>query len=246
MPGQPGLAPMQAPAGGWRPAPASVFIVIPAYNDGPALRATLEPLIDAGYSIVVVDDGSSDDTWAILGRLPVYSLRHPINLGQGAALQTGMSFALARGAEILIHFDADGQHSADDVPELMDPILAGHADVVLGSRFLRADDARLVPRGRRLLLRCGMIVNAVLTGLWLTDAHNGLRVLTRRAATQIRLRENGFAHASEILAQIRRARLRYVERPTRIVYSSYSRSKGQSAWNALNIVLDLLMGKIFR
>jgi polyprenyl-phospho-N-acetylgalactosaminyl synthase len=246
MPPRLGPPSVHAAAGERRPVPASVFVVIPAYNEGPALRGTVEPLIDTGYSIVVVDDGSSDDTWSLLGQLPVYSLRHPINLGQGAALQTGMSFALDRGAEIVIHFDADGQHPAADLPSLMEPILDGHADVVLGSRFLRPADVRMIPRARRLMLRGGVIVNGILTGVWLTDAHNGLRVLSRRAATQIRLRENGFAHASEILTEIRRRRLRYVERPTRIVYSAYSQAKGQSAWNAVNLLFDILMGKIFR
>jgi polyprenyl-phospho-N-acetylgalactosaminyl synthase len=235
-----------APATLRRPLPASVFLVIPAYNEAAALQTTLGPLIDAGYSIVVVDDGSTDDTWSILGQLPVFSLRHPINLGQGAALQTGMSFALAQEAEIVIHFDADGQHPADELPALMQPILDGRADVVLGSRFLRPADARMIPLRRRLLLRLGVIVNGALTRVWLTDAHNGLRALSRRAAAQIVLRENGYAHASEILAAIRRSGLRYVECPTRIVYSPYARAKGQSGWNAVNVVFDIVMGKIFR
>jgi glycosyltransferase involved in cell wall biosynthesis len=225
---------------------APVFVVVPAYNEGAARPATLRTLVAAGYSVVVVDDGSKEEVAPALAELPVHLLRHPINLGQGAALQTGTTYALAQGAAIIVHFDADGQHSADDIPRLVEPLLAGQADVALGSRFLRPDDAHLVPRARRWLLKCGVIINGLLTGVWLSDAHNGMRALSRRAALEIELCENRQAHASEILVQIRRAKLRWVERPTRIEYSAYSRAKGQSPWNAVNIVFDVLLRKIFR
>ncbi len=222
------------------------FVIVPAYNEGAAIRAAAAPLLAAGYSVVVVDDGSSDDTWQAVCGLPVYALRHPINLGQGAALQTGMTFALAQGAEYIVHFDADGQHQAADVERLLAPLLAGEADVALGSRFARPEDAALVPTARRCLLKIGVLVNGLLTGVWLTDAHNGLRALTRGAAERIRLRENRQAHATEILTQIRRAKLRYVERPTTVHYTDYSRAKGQSGWNSLNIFFDLITGRFLR
>jgi glycosyltransferase involved in cell wall biosynthesis len=222
-----------------------VFLVMPVYNEQAVIEATLRPLIASGYRIVVVDDGSSDGTWAILGRLPVYRLRHHINLGQGAALQTGTSFAVQQGAAIVVHFDADGQHRMEDIAELVAPLRAGEADIVFGSRFLRRADRESVPPTRRLLLRGAIIVNRLLTGMRLTDAHNGLRALNRHAASQIVLRENRFAHASEILVQVRQRRLRYVERPTRIVYSAYSLGKGQKIWNSVNIVLDMLLRRVF-
>jgi glycosyltransferase involved in cell wall biosynthesis len=218
-----------------------VFVIIPAYNEGSMLASTLRPLVQQGYAVVVVDDGSHDDTWALLADLPVYALRHSINLGQGASLQTGMTFALQQGAEIIVHFDADGQHRVEDIAMLIAPVCAGEADVVLGSRFLRKTDSVHVPRMRRLMLRVAVLVNWMITGLWLTDAHNGLRALSRRAASQIELCENRFAHASEILLQIRHQRLRYTERPTTIVYTSYSLAKGQKPWNALHIVMDLVI-----
>jgi glycosyltransferase involved in cell wall biosynthesis len=224
----------------------SVFVVVPALNEGNILHKSIEPLVDMGYSVVVVDDGSSDDTWAVLRTLPVYSLRHAINLGQGAALQTGMTFALNRHADYIVHFDADGQHRAADIPSLLEPLEGGDADVVLGSRFLRRADSDEVPPLRRLVLRAGVWVNAAMTGVRLTDAHNGFRAFTRKAAMRINLEENRFAHASEILSQIHQQKLRYVERPTSIVYTEYSRAKGQSSWDAIKIVIDLLLRRIFR
>ena len=210
------------------------------------IRTTLQPVIEAGYSVVVVDDGSSDTTWEQLGGLGVHRLRHPLNLGQGAALQTGVSYALKQGAEYIVHYDADGQHSPDDIEGLLAPVKAGEADLALGSRFLRQADWQTVPVGRRILLRGGVVVNGLLTGLWLSDAHNGARAMNRKAAEQIVLKENGFAHASEILQQIRAGGLRYVERPTRIRYTEYSQFKGQKASNALNILMDLVIRRFLQ
>ncbi len=223
-----------------------VFVIIPAYNEATVLRSTIQSLIDVNMKIVVVDDNSKDETWSILQNLPVYALRHVINLGQGAALQTGMTFALVKGAQIIVHFDADGQHRAKDIETMIEPILRGEADVVLGSRFLRKEDAFEIPFSRRVTLRVAVLVNGIFTGLWLTDAHNGFRALSREAAGQIHLYENRFAHASEILNQIHHLGLRYVERPTTIEYSEYSRAKGQSLWNAFNILIDILLRKVFK
>ncbi len=225
---------------------SDIFIVVPSYNEAAVIRSTLHPLVDAGYSVVVVDDGSKDQTWKYLKDLNVHRLRHPFNLGQGAALQSAASYALAEGARYIVHFDADGQHSVEDIPGLLAPLIAGRVDVALGSRFLRREDWEAVPFTRRLLLKGAVAVNWLLTGLWLTDAHNGARAMTRKAAQKIILRENGFAHATEILQQIRALGLRYVECPTRILYTEYSLHKGQRFWHAFDVFVDLLIKRVLR
>ena len=224
---------------------SSIFVVVAAYNEAAVLASTLKPLIEQGYTVVVVDDGSTDFTWALLQTLPVHGLRHRLNLGQGAALQTGMDYALRRGAEIVVHFDADGQHPADQIDDLTAPIEVGEDDVVFGSRFLRESDSRLVPAPRRAVLRTGMLISRLMGGLWLRDTHNGFRALSRRAMMNIRLRENGFAHATEIQREVRRDRLRYQEAPATIRYSEYSAAKGQPLSNSFNIVVDLVLRKLF-
>jgi glycosyltransferase involved in cell wall biosynthesis len=223
-----------------------VFVIVPSFNEATVLGPTLESLSHFGYSIVVVDDGSEDDTRVVAARFPIHFLRHPMNLGQGAALQTGMTYALQRGAQVIVHFDADGQHPATKIPALIAPVIAGECDVVLGSRFLDRNDSKLVPRSKRLVLRVGRLVNGLFSGMWLTDAHNGFRALSRHAANSIDLRENGFAHATELLDQIRRANLRYKEIPTPIQYSEYSRQKGEKFWNGFNIVVDTVLRKVLR
>lgn len=124
-----------------------VFVVVPVFNEAKVLGGVLGELVALGYTVVPVDDGSSDDSWEVICGLPVHGLRHGLNLGQGAALETGMEYARRQGAAIAVHFDADGQHAAEQIDSLIEPLRKGEADVVLGSRFLRAaDTARIPPR----------------------------------------------------------------------------------------------------
>jgi glycosyltransferase involved in cell wall biosynthesis len=224
----------------------STFVVVPSYNEAAAVVNSISPLLAYGYRVVVVDDGSSDDTWQVLNGLPVFSLRHPINLGQGAAIQTGMSFAIRQGAEFVVHFDADGQHSHEQIENLLEPLRRGEADVVLGSRFLNLADTELVPLSKRILLKGATLVNFAFSGLKLTDAHNGFRAFTREAAMKIDLQENRFSHASEILEQIRRHKLKWMEVPSTIHYTDYSKAKGQPISNAVNILFDLVARRFLR
>jgi polyprenyl-phospho-N-acetylgalactosaminyl synthase len=218
------------------------WVVIAAYNEARVIGDVVRELVVEGYTVVVVDDGSRDETAVVAKAAGAMTLRHAINRGQGAALQSGLCYALEGGARILVTFDADGQHAVDDVPRLLAPILDGRADVVLGSRFL--GDAASVPPARRLLLRAAVAFTGVVSGVKLTDAHNGLRALSRRAAAQLDLRLDRMAHASEIIDQIARTGLPVVEVPVAIRYTPYSVNKGQRAGNAARIALDYLFNKL--
>lgn len=221
-----------------------VFLIIPCYNEGGVLGRTLDELRSYPFSIVVVDDGSSEPVRRYLDHRPVVHLRHLSNLGQGAALQTGTQYALRRGAECIVHFDADGQHDPALIRRLIEPIGRGECDVVLGSRFLDVRDSALVPGVKKVVLKVGVLVSWLFSGLWLTDTHNGFRALSRIAAQRITLTENGFAHATEILELIRKAKLRYKEVPVSIRYTEYSQAKGQSVFNSINIIVDLILRKL--
>jgi len=221
-----------------------VYIIVPSYNEGAVLAETVRALLPLGHEVVVVDDGSRDDPGELLAGLPVHLLRHAINLGQGAALQTGMDYAKRCGAAAVVHFDADGQHDPADIARFL-AALADGADVVLGSRFLPGAERQRVPMAKRLLLQGARVVNGLFTGMWLSDAHNGFRALNRRALAAIELTENRMAHASEILALIRKRRLRVREIAVNIAYSAYSRKKGQKWYNSLNIIVELIMNKLF-
>jgi len=215
-----------------------------AYNEDGVIADVVRPLVDAGYSVVVVDDGSRDQTGARAREAGAAIVRHAVNRGQGAALQSGLRYALRHGAGILVTFDADGQHSADDIPRLVGPIAARDADIVLGSRFL--EHAADVPAARRLLLRLAVAFTGVVSGVRLTDAHNGLRALSRRAAEQVELQLDRMAHASEIIDQLVRTGLPLVEVSVTVRYTSYSLQKGQRAGNAARIVWDYLLNRLSR
>jgi glycosyltransferase involved in cell wall biosynthesis len=224
--------------------PERLSIVIAAYNEASAIARVVGELVRANYRVVVVDDGSRDDTAALAGSAGATVIEHPFNLGQGAALQTGIDYALARGAEVIVTFDADGQHAVADIPHLVAALAEEQADFALGSRFLgRAPN---LPGLRRLLLRTATLFTRLTTGLALTDTHNGLRAMTRRGAAALRLRQNRMAHASELIAQIAGSGLRYVERPVTIEYSAYSLAKGQKMRDAVLILVDLFARRLYR
>ena len=225
--------------------PPATYVIVPAYQEGQVIRETLRGLVEAGYAVILVDDGSTDDTAQAIAGLPIWYLRHPINLGQGAALATGMAMARRLAAEYVVHFDADGQHRVADIPALLAPLLAGEADISLGSRFLDPAARAAIPAGRRRLLRLAIWVNYAFTGLRLSDAHCGLRALNARALAAIDLRSPGMAHATEILSHIRQQELRWQEVPVHIAYSPYARQKGQSSAQAIGILGDLIFRKIF-
>lgn len=225
-------------------APAEPWIIIPAYNEGERLENTLEGLCRRYTNIIVVDDGSRDDTGVYALQYPVWLLRHVVNRGQGAALQTGIDFALRRGAEVIVTFDADGQHAADEIEALLAPVREGQFDIALGSRFLGATIGLVWTRW--LVLKLGVLFTRVFSRIRVTDAHNGLRALNRRAAQTIRITQDRMAHASEILDQVYQHGLRYCEVPVTIRYTDATREKGQSSWNALRIVGQLVLGRLVR
>lgn len=225
---------------GLGPASADTWLIVPLYNEGTVVRAVIEQARETFPNVVCVDDGSSDDSVAEALAGGAVVLKHPINLGQGAALQTGLDFAVAQpGAEYFVTFDSDGQHQTSDALRMVERLRNEPLDIVVGSRFL---DGRTKPGLlKKIVLRAAVLFERISTGVKLTDAHNGLRALNRTAATGIRIRQNRMAHASEIVAQMGRLRLRYAEEPVHIIYTDYSRAKGQSLWNSVNILSELFI-----
>lgn len=242
----PGAGPADATGeqvGGERlPLQENVWVVVPAYNESARLAVTLRALCRHYDHVVVVDDGSVDDTFEIAREFPVWLLRHALNCGQGAALQTGIDFATGRGAHVLVTFDADGQHCVEDIERLVDALRGGSYDVALGSRFLGATIQ--MPWTRWLTLKVGVLFTRILSGMHVTDTHNGMRAFTRRAAEKIRIHEHGMAHASEILHNVRCRGLRFCEVPVTIRYDQDTLAKGQNSANAVRIVSRFVLGRI--
>lgn len=221
-----------------------VWVVIAAYNEASVIKGVIEELKQYRLNVVVVDDGSGDDTANAARDAGALLVLHPINLGQGAALQTGISFALLRGAEYIVTFDADGQHSASEISSLIEALCAANADIACGSRFL--GKAVNITMFRRVVLKMATVFTYLTTGVRMTDAHNGLRAMTKACAKRIRIHQNRMAHASEITSEISRLDLKFVEVPVTITYSEYSLQKGQKISNSLNIILDLIARFLYK
>ncbi|MEE8558080.1 MAG: glycosyltransferase family 2 protein, partial [Myxococcota bacterium] len=209
------------------------FVVVPAFNEASSVGRVVRELTLVWPRVVVVDDGSSDGTANEARRAGATCLRHVINRGQGAALQTGITHSLRAGADCIVTFDADGQHEVCEIPQLVEPVLRGDCDVALGSRFLGSTE--YLPRGRWIILKAGVLFSRLMSGLPVTDTHNGFRAFSRRAASAVSIQRDGMAHASEILDQIARLGFRYVEVPVRVRYTRYSRSKAKGPLHAIKV-----------
>jgi glycosyltransferase involved in cell wall biosynthesis len=221
------------------------WVVIAAYNESDRLSAVLRSLRNHGVeNIIVVDDGSIDGTAAIATSENVWVLQHIINRGQGAALQTGIDFALQQRAEVVVTFDADGQHDASDLCRLLSPIENGEVNVVLGSRFLGS--AIGVPMLRKLMLKIAVWGTRLLTGLPLTDTHNGLRAFSASAVKTLRMSEDGMAHASEFLTKLAESKLSWKEVPVTIHYTSQTLAKGQRNRAAFEIAFRVFVARLVR
>ena len=210
------------------------WVVIAAYNEAAVIERVVASVVADGWQVVVVDDGSKDATRQHAKAGGATVLRHSINLGQGAALQTGIDYAIRRGASRIVTFDADGQHDPADIPRIVETL--GDHDIALGSRFLGSVEG--ASQRRMVLLRAAVMMSNRLAGLRLTDAHCGLRGFRATAAPRLRMAQDRMAHASELLKKVQSSGLSYKEVPITIRYTDHSKAKGQTGFQAIRILFD--------
>ncbi len=224
-----------------------VWIVIPAYNEASVIGEVIADVRAAFEHVVCVDDGSTDGTGEIARRAGAHLVRHPVNLGQGAAIQTGVEYARRQpGARVFATFDADGQHRVKDVAAMIDRLAAGDVDIVIGTRFGGGETSR-PPLVKRLVLQTAARLSPRGRRLGLTDTNNGLRVFNKKVADGLNITMSGMSHANEFIALIAENDWRVAEYPVEVLYTEYSRSKGQPLLNGVNIIFDgLLRGRIHR
>jgi len=219
-----------------------VVFVVPAYNEAASIGEVVRGAQAVADRVVVVDDGSGDDTADVAREAGAAVARHAENLGQGAAIQTGIELALRLGATHIVTFDADGQHRPADALRMVERLDAEGLDAVLGTRGGKRQPG--MPLERHLLLRAGLLLSRFTTGLDLTDTHNGLRAFTADAAARLDITQDRMAHASQILTRIAELGLAWAEEPVEVNYSSFTLGKGQSSLAALRIVADLTRERV--
>jgi glycosyltransferase involved in cell wall biosynthesis len=217
-----------------------VWLVVPLFNEAQVIGDVVRHARETFPHVVCIDDGSKDSSASEAAAAGAVVVRHPVNLGQGAALQTGFEYARSvPSMRWVVTFDADGQHQTTDVVEMLAKARGEGLDVVFGSRFL--DDRTDAGALKKLVLRMAVGYTNMTTHTRLTDAHNGLRVISRDVVERIEITQNRMAHASELVQQIGAMDVRYAESPVHILYTDYSRAKGQSLWNAVNILAELIL-----
>lgn len=222
-----------------------VYIIIPAYNEAQMVGSVIKELKKHFQNVVCVNDGSSDNTSQVILEAGGGLVEHPINLGAGAATQTGIEYALQDPkAKIFVTFDGDGQHSVKDIAPLIKHLKENDLDVVFGSRFLGKIE-NISPL-KEYFLTLVRLFNRFTTKVELSDPHIGLRVFNRRFAESLDITLHGFAHASEIVEHIGDGNFRYGEHPVTVMYTDYSLKKGQPMLNSVNILFDLFFNKVLK
>ena len=222
-----------------------VCIILPAYNEAPVIEQVLDSLKKQKLKakIVVIDDGSTDETAKIARKKEVGVLRHVLNRGLGGALGTGLAFAKKAGADIAVTLDSDGQHDPADIKRVVKPILDGKADVVIGTRW--KSNRGEIPFDRKVITIASNILTFFLFGILTSDSQSGFRAFSKKAIDTIIIRTQGMEVSSEFFGEIKKNKLRLAEVPIKVIYTPYSRKKGQTNLNSIQILLKLIL-RLFR
>ena len=226
-----------------------MWFILAAYNEEKQISNTIKELKKQGYTnIVVIDDGSADNTYDKAKKQGVVVvLQHKINRGQGAALRSGTDYALKHNAKYIIHFDADGQHRVEDIYAMMQPILNGEAEITLGSRFLDKNKKTKMPLRRKLYVKGGLVFTRIISGLKLTDTHNGFRAMTRKVAKNLEITQDDMEHASEILELIARKKIKFKEVAVIFYYNNEIMQNSTNSFKkGIKIILKTIYYKLFK
>ncbi len=225
-----------------------IWFIMAAYNEEKSVAKTIKNLQKEGYfNLVVIDDGSKDKTFEVAENAGAIVLQHKINRGQGAALRTGTDYALKHGAKYIIHFDSDGQHRTEDITAMITPVLKEEVDITLGSRYLDKSMKTKMPLIRTFYVKGGLIFTKIMTGLKLTDTHNGFRAMNRKTAKKLEITQDGMEHASEILELIARNKVKYKEVPVIIKYTDEIMQNSMNSFSmGIKIILRTIWYKLFK
>lgn len=222
-----------------------VCVIIPAYNEGRAVGDVIKETKKYFPRIVCVDDGSADNSAEEAKKAGAIVLQHAVNVGAGAATQTGVEYGLRnKKCKYFVTLDADGQHEPKNAIDLVEHLKKNDLDIVLGSRFM-GEVKNISPIKRRFLQLAAQFSGRV-SGVQLTDPHIGLRAFNRHFAENMKLTIPGYAHASELVDRIAEGKYRYGEFPVTVHYSDYSKAKGQPMLNAINITFDLFIHRLMK
>lgn len=218
-----------------------IWVIIPAYNEEKIIGEVLEELFSRGLKLVIIDDGSTDRTYQIAQAIVEdnpgrgYLYRHPINRGLGATLKTGIEVCLGKGADIMVTFDADGQHNPDDILPVCQPIIKGQADVVIGVRNFND-----MPEVKKVSNQLMNLITRIFYGANVRDSQSGLRAFNRKAAVALDIESREYGISSEIIREIKRKELKMEEVPIETIYTDYALAKGTNLKVGIKILVRMI------
>lgn len=219
------------------------IIVIPAFNEGKWLGNVIDGIRNEGFKdIVVVDDGSTDNTLEVAKSRKVITIKHLINRGPGAATQTGLTFAKLQNSEMVVTIDADGQHDPKDINRLISELKTKNLDLVFGSRFL--DKSNNIPLLKVVFNKIADIITFLLSTLWVSDSQTGLKIFSKNALDKISIKTGGFEFCTEIFMQVRLNKLKFEEIPIKVNYEIESQKKGQNFSTGISTLFKLFLEAI--
>jgi glycosyltransferase involved in cell wall biosynthesis len=218
-----------------------IFVIVPAYNEEKTIAKVILDLLDMGFEIVVVDDGSTDDTYNIVSNIINEKkkgtlCKHLLNRGLGGALRTGIEATLIEDPDVIVTFDADGQHDSQDILNVSKPIIDDEADVVVGKRNFEE-----MPSSKKFGNEIMNMITLIFYGIKVNDSQSGLRAFNRKAAETIIINARDYGVSSEIIGEIKRHNLRLKEVPIKTIYTDYSMTKGTNTNEGLKILVKLIM-----
>ena len=221
--------------------PSPIWVIIPAYNEENIIRDVLKELLSRGFLLVIIDDGSTDNTynivWDVIKSHPGkgYLYRHPINRGLGATLKTGIEVCLEKNADIMVTFDADGQHNPDDILPVCQPIIKGQADVVIGTREFND-----MPSVKKVSNQLMNLITWIFYGSRVKDSQSGLRAFNRKAAVALDIESREYGISSEIIREIKHKQLKMEEVPIETIYTDYALAKGTNLKIGIKILFRMI------
>ncbi len=219
----------------------STWIVVPAYNEATIIAEVIADIRTTGWNnILVVDDGSKDETYKNARDAGAIALRHHLNRGKGAATKTGIEAAKFLGADIVVTLDGDGQHDPADIETLIAPIRNGGCDVVLGTRLKNPIG---MPWYKIMHNWIGNAIVWYLYGLWVSDSQSGFRAYSRHAIKVINTKTDRYEYDSEVIYEIKKHKLIYHEIPISVRYTKYSMGKihKQNLTNGIKTVYRMIL-----
>lgn len=218
---------------------SDILIIIPAYNEEQKVGGVVADLFDVGFKhIVVIDDGSKDKTFEIVKKSKAVALKHPINIGLGGALSTGLEYARQNGFEYAITVDSDGQHDISDAKKLALELKKNKHDFVIGSRLKNMKNKNSIRFFGNHLMD---FATALLCGKYTEDTQSGLRAFNKNALSKIKPQSSGYEVSSEIIIQAIKGNLKISTIPIKAIYTDYSLKKGQKISNAIRVIRRLVV-----